>query len=415
MQMVTSRTISPRLYPKLLGNNYFDELSSIQSRRTSTSLQPISYFTGQMSLGNFSLPNQRFSLTKKDNYILFRSHPIDSFPTIEMVLERENFEIKVKDFKVERADNTVQGELLYTRIFLVLAEVRKCSLDIKNTGLPLFNFSFAELSKEDKSYMLFRAKLARKLKFLEVFFNTRFYLPEKFEAEDIRQIEILFRGVTEGEFSIPFDNSIMIFNYRFDEKDLSQKKAFYFEFDDDLPILGKLFATGKIIFKIEKGKIANPKVLKNSKNGEFIENLKLNIFDYLVDYRFEKYSDSKRLLKNQQKLEYFKKDLLREEPEFLVALLQEYLSQEVIDVVAAEIIEGLLQFYDFPDRFAVLKPKLEDNQWRVPIVLTYPKHEPIWLADAFVDSRTGKFEMKISFDELLKKGKKKAKEVFSIG
>jgi len=28
--------------------------------------------------------------------------------------------------------------------------------------------------------------------------------------------------------------------------------------------------------------------------------------------------------------------------------------------------------------------------------------------------RTGKVEMKISFDELLKKGKKKAKEVFSI-
>jgi hypothetical protein len=28
--------------------------------------------------------------------------------------------------------------------------------------------------------------------------------------------------------------------------------------------------------------------------------------------------------------------------------------------------------------------------------------------------RTGKVEMEISFDELLKKGKKKAKEVFSI-
>lgn len=81
---------------------------------------------------------------------------------------------------------------------------------------------------------------------------------------------------------------------------------------------------------------------------------------------------------------------------------------------AGEAIEKLLQDNDFPDRFSVLKPELQKNKWKVPIALTYPNREPIFLTDAFVDAKTGKVEMKMSFDELLKKGKKKAKEAFSI-
>lgn len=77
-------------------------------------------------------------------------------------------------------------------------------------------------------------------------------------------------------------------------------------------------------------------------------------------------------------------------------------------------IELTLQYNDFPDCFSVLKPELEENYWKVPIALTYPKYQPIFLTDAFVNVRTGKVEMKISFDELLEKGKRKAEEVFSI-
>ncbi len=167
-------------------------------------------------------------------------------------------------------------------------------------------------------------------------------------------------------------------------------------------------------FRAERAAIANPRILENYEKNAVIPSLRLSVYDYQIHHRFEKYVDSQRLLKNKQKLEQFKNDLRKKESEFLVKLLDEPLSQEMTDKIVIEIIEGLLQYYDFPDRFSVLKPKLEENYWRVPIALTYPKHEPIWLADAFVDARTGKVEMKISFNELLKKGKKKAKEVFSI-
>ena len=109
--------------------------------------------------------------------------------------------------------------------------------------------------------------------------------------------------------------------------------------------------------------------------------------------------------KQQQVLEFVESI---EEPTLNKSALQ------INDKSAVEAIEKLLQDKDFPDRFSVLIPELQKNKWKVPIALTYPKHKPILLTDAFVDVRTGKVEMKISFDELLKKGKRKAKEVFSI-
>ena len=111
-------------------------------------------------------------------------------------------------------------------------------------------------------------------------------------------------------------------------------------------------------------------------------------------------------IEKQQKVLEFVESI--EEPE-----VNESVSK-INDKSAVEAIEKLLQDKDFPDRFSVLKPELQNNKWKVPIALTYPNHEPILLTDAFVDVKTGKVEMKISFDELLKKGKKKAKEAFSI-
>lgn len=418
MQLATSKTNSPQLYPELLEKNYFLETSNIQSRKTFTSLQPFGQLSGVISLGNLSLPNQRFSLQQKDNLIIFQNYPMESFPSIKIVLERKNFNVEIREFAVERSESSIKGELLYTRLFLMLSEIRKFSLHFKNVNLPPFEFSFNELSSDEEYYMLQRAKLSRKLRFLEWFFKTTFTLPEEFDGNDIRQIEILFRAVTEGEFSVPAGDSITIFNYKPDKEDLQngsnhRKKEFNIEFNEDLMVLGKFIPTGKMRFRAEKAAIANPRVLKNYKKNAVIPSLQLNIYDYQIHHRFEKYTNSQRLLRNKQKLEQFKDNLRKEESEFLVELLDEPLSREMTDKIAVDIIEGLLQYHDFPDRFSVLEPSLEKNKWRVPIALTYPKYEPIWLADAFVDVRTGKVEMKASFDALLKKGKKKAKELFS--
>lgn len=419
MQLETSGTISPRVKINLPQSDFSSITRSLEHKKYSASLHPFINFRGQISIGKFLFPVQKFSLRQKDRVVFIENFPINSFPKLEIVLEEDNSVYGVKNFKVRPSDNSVQGEILYTRFFLTTADEKKCSLNFKDTRLAPFNFNFSDMTLEEKKRMLHRAKFFRKLGFIErVFEKTKFNIPENITPIEGQQIEILFRGLTEGEFINPSATVVTIYNYKVSRQDLQNnflfaKREFSLEFNEKFFILGRFFEVGKVIVKVEKASVANPRKIKAIKENEIIDELRLNVYDSQIRYIFEKYNNAERLSKNKQKLEQFKDYLQNEEPTFLVSLLDEPLA-EINDKSAIEILEALLQYYDFPDRFSVLKPSLEKNQWRVPIALTYPQHEPIWLADAFVEVRTGKVEMKISFDELLRKGKKKAKEVFSI-
>lgn len=392
---------------------------SLANKPPDISLQPFFDFRGQISVGKIKFPDQQFSLTEKDRLIFIENFPTNSFPKIEIILEKKNSIIGVKEFRINPSDNSVQGEILYTRFFLTIIEAKKCSLHFTDIDFPQFNFSFSEITFEETKRMLYRANLFRKLGFIEkVFEKTKFNVPENITPDEVQQIEILFKGLTEGEFAYPSNSFVTIYNYKISKQDLQNnflfsKREFSLEFNENFFILGRFFEAGKIIIKIEKASVANPEKIRNIKQDEVINELRLDVFDSQIRYVFKKYNNSERLSKNRKKLENFEKSLRNEEPNFLTSLLDESLA-EIDDKSAIETLEALLQYYDFPDRFSVLKPELKKNRWRVPIALTYPKKEPILLADAFVDVKTGKVEMKITFDELLKKGKKKAKEVFSI-
>lgn len=393
-------------------------ISFLSDRFMSTRLQPFINFRGQISVRGFLFPFQKFSLIKKARFVFIENFPTSSLPKIDIVLEEKNSVFQVKEFNVSPSDNSVQGEILYTRLFLLISDARKCSLIFKDIDFSPFNFSFSSASSQDTKQMLYRAKLFRKLGFLEEFFKTKFTVPENITPNEAKQIDILFRGLTEGEFVTSIGSSVTFFNYKVTKSDLQNdsilgKKEFSFEFDEDLLVLGKFFPIGKMFFKVEKASIANPRTIRNVKEGTIIPNLRLNIFDSQVYHRFEKYANSERLLKNRQKLEHFKNYLRKVEPEFLVNLLDEPLA-EVTDKAAIEIVTGWMQFYDFPDRYTVGEPVLEGNQWRVPIWLTYPNDKGVWLEDAFVNIRSGAIEISSSAEELRERGKRKAKEIFSV-
>lgn len=418
MQLVTSRTISPQANTSFLQSDFSKITSILERKNHSGSLHPFVNFQGQISIAEHLFPAQKFSLKEKDSFVFIENFPTDSFPKIEIILEKKSV-LKVKKFNVQPSDNSVQGEILYTRFVLFIADTKRCSLHFKDIEFEPFNFGFSGIPSQDRKQLLYRAKLHRKLGFIEkVFEKTRFIVPQNIAPNEAQQIEILFKGLTEGEFINPSDSFVTIYNYKVTEDDLQNnflfsKRKFSLEFNEKFFVLGRFFDVGKIAIKVENASIANPKVIKNVTENEVIEVLRLNVYNSQIQYIFEKYKNRERLSKNKQKLERFKDSLAREEPTFLTNLLDEPLA-EVNEKSAVEILEALLQYYDFPDRFSVLKPKLERNRWRVPIALAYPKYEPILLTNAFIDVRTGKVEMKISFDELLKKGKKKAKEVFSI-
>jgi len=419
MQIVTSRTISPEVNTNLLQSDFSNITRKLEKKHNYASLHPFINFRGQISVGEFLFPIQKFSLREEGRFVLIENFPTNSFPKIEITLEERNSVYGVKEFKIRPSDNSIQGEILYTRFFLMTADAKKCSLNLIDINFTSFNFSVSDLTLEEKKWMLYRAKLFRKLGFIErVFEKTKFNVPENITPSQAQRIEILFRGLTEGEFTNPSDSFVIIYNYKVTKNDLQNnflfsKREFSLEFNEKFFVLGRFFEVGKVIVKLEKASVANPRKIRNIKENEVIDELRLNVFDSQIRYVFEKYNNTERLSKIRQKLERFKDSLRSEETIFLASLLDESLA-EIDDKSAIETLEALLQYYDFPDRFSVLKPELEKNRWKVPIALTYPKQEPIFLTDAFVDVRTGKVEMKISFDELLKKGKKKAKEVFTI-
>lgn len=418
MQLVTSRTISPKVNTNLLQSDFSNITKSLERKNHSASRNPFVEFRGQISVGKLYFPIQKFSLREKGNLVFIENFPVNSFPKIEIVLEK-NSVLDVKEFNVNPSDKSIQGEILYTRFYLATADEKKCSLNFSDIDFEAFNFGFSEPKFEERKRMIYRAKLFRKLGFIEsVFEKTKFNVPDNITPHEAQQIEILFRGLTEGEFINPSDSFVTIYNYKVKKEDLennflSAKREFTVEFNEKFFLFGRFFEVGKIIVIVEKASVANSRKIRNIKENEVISELRLNVFDSQIRYIFEKYKCSERLSKNRQKLQRFKNTLENEEPEFLSSLLDESLA-ETNDKSATETIEALLQYYDFPDRFSVLKPELQNNRWKVPIALTYPEHEPISLANAFVDTKTGKVEMEISFDELLKKGKKKAKEVFSI-
>lgn len=389
----------------------------LEQRHHSASLNPFTNFQGQISIGKFSLPIQKFSFRDEGKILTIENFPLNSFPKIEIVLEK-TLVVKVKRFNIFHSDRSTLGEILYTRLYLSLINERNCSINFTDVNLPSLNFSLSEFSLEETEQMFYRAKFSRKLGFIEDFFGILFNLPENISSGEAQLTEILFNGLTKGNFTVPSDSLITIYNYKVSKDDVKNdflfaRRQFDVEFNEKFFLLGRFFDIGKISVSIKKASVANPQKLKPIKENETINELRLNVFDAQIHYFFEKYNNTNRLLKNKEKLKRFKDKLQNDEPNFLASLVDESLA-EVSAKSAMEILESLMQYHDFPDRFTALKPELQNNKWKVPIALTYPKHEPILLTSAYVNVKTGKVDMEISFEELLRKGKKKAKEAFSI-
>ncbi len=276
MQVITSRTISPQVHMNLLQSEFSNITRSLERKTHSASLHPFVNFRGQVKVGEFLLAIQKFSLKEKDRFVFIENFPTNSFPKIEIVLEEKKLVYGIKKFFVRPSDNSVQGEILYTRFLLATAEAKKCSLNFTDIDFMSLNFSFAEIPSEEKKRMLYRAKLFRKLGFIEkVFEKTKFNVPENISSAEAQQIEILFKGLTEGEFTNPSD-FVTIYNYKVSKEDLQEnflfsKREFSVEFNEKFFILGRFFEVGKVVVKVEKASVANPRKIRNVKENEIID------------------------------------------------------------------------------------------------------------------------------------------------
>jgi len=77
---------------------------------------------------------------------------------------------------------------------------------------------------------------------------------------------------------------------------------------------------------------------------------------------------------------------------------------------ARKLVHTWLLNNEFPDRYCPQEPVLEEDCWRVPIWVTYPRGQGAWVQDAFVDLKTGAVVIPVSVAELRKLGKSAAAE-----
>lgn len=82
---------------------------------------------------------------------------------------------------------------------------------------------------------------------------------------------------------------------------------------------------------------------------------------------------------------------------------------------ARKIVGDWLQINKFPDRYCPQEPVLEEDCWRVPIWVTYPRGQGAWVQDAFIDLKTGVVALPVSVEELRKLGKSAAAECLRAG
>jgi hypothetical protein len=363
-----------------------------------------------------SLPDQDFSFhfTETGGYI--ENHPTSHWPffRIDLTFNPINEQLEIKSFHIVSANNTVEAGLFYTRVVFAIYTSGNFHLQENRVG-NILKIIIDKLSLSEKE-VLSQAKAIRKLKFIESIFDVKFLLPKEISVADASQIEMIFRGITEGKVTVR-SGKVRFYDYtpsadELNDTPFTEPGPFTHKYSDkyELSIFDQQLPVGSITIHLERAAVANQRVLDSLRNDERQSvNLRLVVFDHQVTYCFEKYVGQSQYFR--RKMEQLMAELLREEPTHLARSLTDSLSENVAADEARQVVTGWLQFYDFPDRFCPQEPKLEKGRWRVPIWMTYPHGQGGWVQDAFVDLKTGVVTVPVSVEELRKLGKSVAAEV----
>jgi hypothetical protein len=349
----------------------------------------------------FVFPPQRFTVSSMNGLVTVESSPSDAWPQILIELTHSALP-SVQRVLFRPSGNTVESEILYTRVHYTVSEIGSYFLASEITSedqVVGISFNCQPLNREQASSILYRAKIARKLRFIERIFNVTEALPENITPTHVQYIEAIFRGLTEGEFTTR-GNAVTVFLRAADvdldappfsevgrfEYGLGNEQALLFQHREPYRVLN----VGPYYLRLQRAVVANRTLLSRLREGQDTW-VRFEVLDSQITYRYEKYARPERHKLVQQKLERFHHLLNSEEPSDLADTLLDPLISDVLPDEALKIGVGWLQYHDFPDRFSAQEPVLDDERacWRVPIYIVYAsgKHAPV--GELLIDLKTG--------------------------
>lgn len=362
-------------------------------------------FDGVLIIPNasFTFPPQHFTVTSKDGSIAVENHPTDAWPQILLEFtDSPQGEPTVQKVQFRPSGNTVESEILYTRTHYAVSETGSYFLASEITSnheVVGISFNCQPMSQEEASSMLYRAKIARKLKFIESIFNITEILPENITPDHVRYIDGIFRGLTEGEFTTRGD-AITVFlraaDCDLDAPPFSDVGPFNYFLGSEQALLFhphqayRVLNVGPYYLKLQRAIVANRSLLSPLRAGQDSW-VRFEVLDSQITYHYEKYARPERHKLVQKKLKRFHHLLNSEEPSELADTLLDPLISDVLPDEAIKIAVGWLQYHDFPDRFSPQEPALDSERacWRVPIYVVYANGKGACVGELLIDLKTG--------------------------
>lgn len=378
-------------------------------------------FRGRLDIPGLPfMPDFVFVASLAGDILTLESQPIDSWPALffECSTDSSLTNLRVNDFAFRMTAQTTDAWLLHTRVSLALAKAGKFSIQSADIG-QILDVKFVLLSALENLVQL--ARLSRKLKFLERVFNVEFAVSDRISSNDILTAEIVFRGVTQGEFTI------LGGQYTFSEvspADIDLTKPpfdgagrFAYGIGRTTNLLGRELDVGPVTVHLDWAELASPRVADHIRNAvaEPVE-VRFEVLDNQITHRFERYANLSRKQRTQG-LEQFKRELALEEPKELVDLVDESLQGDVSEFEAGQIAMGWTFYRNLPDRYCPQKPEIDQStgHWRVPIWLVYANGEGGHVGDLLIHKKTGVIVSHTSIDDLRRKAMALAETILHAG
>jgi hypothetical protein len=360
--------------------------------------------------GDFTIPEQGFSARPTEAGIVFESYPEPPWPKMLIELQSRLTQSEVKRLLVLASDDTVNAELLRTRVVFAIAMAAEWFLYIDHHHLGAkVEHQHGPYTEANEKQIRYKAKIFRKLKYIEECFGLRFSIPKTISGHEVQQIETIFRGITEGEFrgrANAMSFKLLPSMIHLSKPPFSGVGEFSYEVEAPVELFGQNIPVGRFTVHLEKSELANPRVVEHIRKGSRAPiEVRFEVLDNQVVYRFEDYVRQPRRHRRQL-LDQFKLELALEEPRQLVDLVDEPIQDDVSSREATQIAVGWTFYSHLPDRYCPQEPEIDDTtgHWRVPIWLVYASGKGGPVGEVIIDKKTGEIVRHTPINKLRRKG-----------
>jgi hypothetical protein len=388
---------------------------SIPVPETQRHISITSQFAGQIKVkGRVEIPGSPFNMPVEDFFITFSSSgdviendPKNAFPRIRFELSLDPREKYLQvNVLLRPSDDSVDAEVLYTRVWYTLIKAGECRFHSADVNLPL-RLRIEPETPDEVNKILYRAKLYRKLAFLEKVFKTRFQLPQYIPAEEMRKIEIVFRGITEGKFAtrgfeITFENLIPS-KLNLNAPPFSEPGPFSRIVGTKEYLFGHWLNLGKVTVILKHAEVANPRILKRIVEAPNQPvNIRFMVPDHQIIHLFSSYVAMSKKLRT-KRLDAFIRSLSQNEPPELANMVKDLLVSDVSSESALQIASDWLMLNRLPDRISAQTPEFDQaaGYWRVPLYLVYPGGDHGLVGEVDIHIKTGEVIKSTPIGELL--------------